>query len=80
MGIVLAERTQKGRCDGLDYFAPPARTVPTPGGSGPAFAVHVAVTEATMAIYRERRVIRHLVVKIEATKPAVSEMQFDLLA
>ena len=32
-------------------------------------AQDVAVAEATMAIDRERRVIRHLVVEIEPTKP-----------
>ena len=33
-----------------------------------------------MAIDRERRVIGHLVVKIEATKPAVRKVKVDLLA
>ena len=33
-----------------------------------------------MAIDRERRVIGHLVVEIEATKPAVRKVKVDLLA
>ena len=33
-----------------------------------------------MAIDRERRVIGHLVVKIEATKPAVRKVKVDLFA
>ncbi len=43
-------------------------------------AQNVAVTKATMAIDRERRVIRRLVIEIEAAKPPVREMQFNLLA
>jgi hypothetical protein len=43
-------------------------------------AQDVAVTEAAMAIDRERRVIGHLVVEIEATKPAVRKVKVDLLA
>jgi hypothetical protein len=41
---------------------------------------NVAVTEAAVAIDRERRVIRHFVIKTEAAKPAISKMQLDFLA
>ena len=40
----------------------------------------VAVTEAAMAIDRERRVVRHLVVEIEAAEPPIRKMKLDLLA
>src|ERR1700722_12680962 len=40
-------------------------------------AQDVAVAEATMAIDRERRVIRHLVVEIEPTKPTVRKVKFE---
>src|SRR6266536_1499377 len=40
----------------------------------------VAVAEAAMPIDRECRVIWHFVVEIEAAKPAVGEMQLNLLA
>src|SRR5262245_34534437 len=43
-------------------------------------AQEVAVAEPAMPIDRECRVVRYGVVQIEAAKPAVSEMQFDLLA
>ena len=43
-------------------------------------AQDVAVAEAAVAIDRERRVVRHFVIKMEAAKPAISEMQLDLLA
>jgi hypothetical protein len=43
-------------------------------------AEDVAVTEATMAIDRERRVIRHLVVEIEAAKPAIGKVKFKFFA
>src|SRR5262249_32958213 len=39
-----------------------------------------AVAEATVPIDRECRMVGYGVVQIEAAKPAVSEMQFDLLA
>src|SRR6266498_639146 len=39
----------------------------------------VAVAEAAMPINRECRVIWHFVVEIEAAKPAVGEMQLNLL-
>ena len=41
---------------------------------------NVAVTETTVAIHRECRVIGHLVIKIKPTEPAVSEVQLDLFA
>src|SRR5437667_11864834 len=40
----------------------------------------VAVAEAAMPIDRECRVIWHFVVEIEAAKPAIGEMQLNLLA
>ena len=43
-------------------------------------AQDVAVTEATMAIDRERRVIWNLVVEIEAAKPWVRKVKFELFA
>ena len=43
-------------------------------------AQDVALAEPAMPIDRECRVVRYGVVQIEAAKPAVSEMQFDLLA
>src|SRR5262245_19265225 len=43
-------------------------------------AQDVAIAEAPVAIDRKRRVIRHLLVKIEPAKPSVREMQLDLLA
>jgi hypothetical protein len=42
-------------------------------------AQDVAVAEAAMAINRERRVIGNLVVEIKPTKPAVGQMQLNLL-
>ena len=39
-----------------------------------------SLAEPAVAIGRERRVVRDLVVKIEAAEPAIGEMQFDLLA
>src|SRR5262249_3585776 len=43
-------------------------------------AQEVAVAEAAVPIDRECRVVRYGIIEIEAAKPAVSEMQFDLLA
>ena len=40
----------------------------------------IAVTEAAVAIDRERRVMGHLVVESEATEPTIGEVKFDLLA
>src|SRR5262249_12113250 len=40
----------------------------------------VAVTEAAVAINRERRVIRHLVIEIEPAEPPICEMQREFLA
>jgi hypothetical protein len=40
----------------------------------------IAVTEAAVAIDRERRVMRHLVVESEATVSTIGEGKFDLLA
>ena len=40
----------------------------------------VAITEAPVPIDRERRVIGHRVLKIEAAKPPIGEMKLDLLA
>ncbi len=51
-------------------------------GSHHAFeevAQHIAVAEATVAVLREDRVIRHLVVKIEAAEPPVGKVERDLL-
>jgi hypothetical protein len=40
----------------------------------------IAVTEAAVAIDRERRVMGHFVVESEATEPTIGEVKFDLLA
>src|SRR5262245_13196765 len=44
------------------------------------FAENIAVTETTMAIDRECRVIGHLVLKTQPAEPAISQVQLDLLA
>src|SRR5215468_4208542 len=40
---------------------------------------HVAFTEAPVTIDRKRRMIRHLVRKIEAAKPPIGEVKINLL-
>jgi hypothetical protein len=40
----------------------------------------VALPEAAVAIDRERRMIRNLVIKIEATEPAIGKVEFDFFA
>src|SRR5262245_46521085 len=43
-------------------------------------AENIAVTETTMAIDRECRVIGYLVLQTQPAKPTISEVQLDLLA
>src|SRR5690242_10870521 len=40
----------------------------------------VAIAEAAVAIDRERRVIRHLVIEVQTTEPSISEVHLDFLA
>jgi hypothetical protein len=40
----------------------------------------VALPEAAVAIDRKRRMIRNLVIKIEATEPAIGKVEFDFFA
>lgn len=42
-------------------------------------AKDVAVAEATVAIDRKGRVIRHLVTEIETAEPPIGEMKLDIL-
>src|SRR5262245_54135353 len=39
----------------------------------------IAVPEASVAIDRERRMVRNLVIESEPTKPAIRQVKFDLL-
>jgi hypothetical protein len=58
----------------------PASIHARPHHSLECLAQDVAVTKATMAVDRERRVIRHLVVEIEAAKPLVRKVKFEFFA
>jgi hypothetical protein len=42
-------------------------------------AKHIALTESMQSVLREGRVVRDLVIKVEPTKPSVSEVEFDFL-
>ena len=43
-------------------------------------AQDVAIAKPAVAINRERRMIRNLVIEFEAAEPTITEMKFDLLA
>ena len=42
-------------------------------------AQDVAIAESTVAIDRERRMVRHLVVEIEPAEPPIGEVQLNLV-
>ena len=43
-------------------------------------AQDVTIAKPAVAINRERRMIRNLVIEFEAAEPTITEMKFDLLA
>jgi hypothetical protein len=52
----------------------------TPHNGLEQLAQKIAVAEATVSAFCESRVIRHLAIQAQTAKPAISEVQVNLLA